>query len=81
MLLYRFLEDAQKALLAVREATKKRVIKKEALMEKLQRVERCKKEFLSNYQPIYIPKISESFNTPECQEAHGSVSKVLEYLC
>lgn len=77
MLLYRFLEDAQKALLAVREATKKRVIKKEALMEKLQRVERCKKEFLSNYQPIYIPKISESFNTPEAKKLMDQYQKFL----
>src|SRR5690606_14982184 len=65
MLLYRFLEDAQKALNAIREATKKRLIRKEALTEKLGRVERCKKEFLANYQPIYIPKISEAFNSME----------------
>jgi beta-N-acetylhexosaminidase len=63
MLLYRFMEDAEKALKAIREATKKRLIKKEALIEKLARVERCKKEFLSTYQPIYIPKISEVFNS------------------
>jgi beta-N-acetylhexosaminidase len=63
MLLYRFMEDAEKALKAIREATKKRLIKKEALIEKLTRVERCKKEFLSTYQPIYIPKISEVFNS------------------
>lgn len=68
ILLYRFMEDAQKALGAVREATKKRVIKKEALVEKLQRVERCKKEYLSNYQPIYIPKISEAFNSTEAKK-------------
>lgn len=63
MLLYRFMEDAEKALKAIREATKKRVIKKEQLLEKLTRVERCKKELLSTYQPIYIPKIAEMFNS------------------
>jgi beta-N-acetylhexosaminidase len=68
ILLYRFLEDAQKALDAIRESTKKRLIKKEDLSEKLQRVERCKKKFLSNYQPIYIPKVGEAFNSPESKK-------------
>lgn len=68
MLLYRFMDDARKALEAVREATKKRNIQKEALAEKLQRVERCKKEYLLNYQPIYIPKIAEAFNSPEARK-------------
>lgn len=68
MLLFRFMDDAARALKAIREATKKRNISKEALTDKLGRVERCKKEFLSNYQPIYIPKISEVFNSPEAKK-------------
>jgi beta-N-acetylhexosaminidase len=68
MLLYRFMEDAGKALGAIREATKKRLLKKESLVEKLHRVERCKKEHLSEYQPTYIPKISESFNTVQAKK-------------
>ena len=68
MLLYRFMEDAVKAINAIREAVKKRGIKKEHMLEKLGRVERCKKEFLSNYQPIYIPKIVDAFNTPEAKK-------------
>jgi len=68
MLLYRFLDDAIKALGAIREATKKRVIQKDHLAEKLDRVERCKKEYLSNYQPIYIPKVSEALNSPESKK-------------
>ena len=68
MLLYRFMEDADKALKAVREAVKKRTIKKEAMIEKLSRVERCKKEFLSSYQPIYIPKIADVFNSNEAKK-------------
>ena len=65
MLLYRFMEDADKALKSIREAVKKRTIKKEMMIEKLTRVEKCKKEFLSNYQPIYIPKIADVFNSAE----------------
>lgn len=68
MLLYRFLEDAEKAHGAIREAVKKKTIKKEILVEKLGRVERCKKEFLANYKPIYIPKLSEVFNSVEAQK-------------
>ncbi len=68
MLLYRFMDDARKALSAIREATKKRVIKKEALQEKTNRIDRCKKEYFSNYQPIYIPKIVDVFNTQEARK-------------
>lgn len=68
MLLYRFMDDAIKALGAIREATKKRLIKKEALIEKLNRVERCKKEHLSTYQPIYIPKIADVFNSNQSKQ-------------
>lgn len=68
MLMYRFMEDAVKALNAVREAVKKRVIKKENMLEKLGRVERCKKEYFSDYQPIYIPKIADAFNSNEAKK-------------
>jgi beta-N-acetylhexosaminidase len=68
MLLYRFMDDAKKALGAIREAVKKKTIKREDVLEKLMRVEKCKKENLSVYQPIYIPKISDSFNTPEAKK-------------
>jgi beta-N-acetylhexosaminidase len=68
MLLYRFMEDADKALKAIREGAKKRSIKKESLIEKLGRIERCKKEFLSSYTPIYIPKIADVFNSNEAKK-------------
>lgn len=68
MLLYRYMEDAKKALNSIREAVKKRGIKKELMLEKLGRVERCKKEYLSNYRPIYIPKIVDAFNTLEAKK-------------
>lgn len=68
MLLYRFMEDAEKALKAVREAVKKRVIQKETMLEKLGRVERCKKEAFPTYQPIYIPKITDVFNSNDAKK-------------
>lgn len=68
MLIYRHMEEAEKALKAVREAVKKRSIKKELMIEKLGRVERCKKEYFSSYQPIYIPKITDAFNSQESKK-------------
>lgn len=67
MLLFREFESAERAVGAIREASKKRVIKNELLLEKLHRVEKCKKENLPSYQPTYIPKISESFNSQEAK--------------
>ena len=67
MLLYRTLENAEKAIKAIREASKKRLMKKELLLEKLHRVEKCKKEAFPSYQPIYIPKITDSFNSQEAR--------------
>jgi beta-N-acetylhexosaminidase len=68
MLLYRFMDDAKKSLGAIREAVKKKTLKREEVLEKLMRVEKCKKENLAVYQPLSITKISESFNTLESKK-------------
>jgi beta-N-acetylhexosaminidase len=68
VLLYRTLDDAQKALLAVREAVKKRTLNREQIIEKLLRIEKCKKTNFAEYQPIYIPKITDSFNSIEAKK-------------
>lgn len=68
MLLYRSMDDARKSLAAIREAVKKKTLKREEVLEKLMRVEKCKKENLASYQPIYIPKIVDSFNTNESKK-------------
>lgn len=68
MLIYRTMDNAKIALKGIREAVKKRTIKKESMVEKFGRVERCKKEFLSDYQPIYIPKIADVFNSQDAKK-------------
>lgn len=68
MLIYRNMDDAKKALLSIREAVKKKILKREEVLEKLNRVEKCKKDNLATYQPIYIPKIADSFNSPEAKK-------------
>lgn len=75
IVLYRFMDDAKKALLAIREAVKKRTIRKELILEKIHRIELTKKEFLSGYQPIYIPKIVDAFNSPA---GHKLIAQVQE---
>jgi beta-N-acetylhexosaminidase len=65
ILLYRQMEDAEIALRSIREAVKKRLIKKEIMIEKLNRVERCKKEHFASYNPIYIPSIADAFHSNE----------------
>jgi len=77
MLIFREFESAVKAVSAIREASKKRLIKNEILLEKLHRVEKCKKENLPAYQPTYIPKISDSFNS---QEAKSILSQYEKFL-
>ena len=62
------MDDATKALAAIREAVKKKTLKREEVLEKLMRVEKCKKENLSTYQPVYVPKIVDSFNSPESKK-------------
>lgn len=80
MVMFKSMENAKKSLLALREASKKRLIKKEILTEKLSRVEKSKKEFLSTYQPIYIPKISEVFHSNESKNLKDLLQKQLSAL-
>jgi beta-N-acetylhexosaminidase len=73
MLLYRSMGNAAKALHSIREAAKKKYIKREELLEKLVRIEKTKKENFKEYQPIYIPKIVESFNTSESKKLMSQI--------
>ncbi len=68
MLMYKTLPSAQRALGAIREAVKKKHLKKEDILDKVTRVERSKKDHFKSYNPIYIPKIVESFNTEESKK-------------
>ena len=77
MLLYRNMDDAGKALVALREAIKKKIIRREEILEKVMRIEKCKKENLATYQPIYIPKIADSFNTAESKKVMEQFTNIL----
>lgn len=81
MLLYRFPEDAAKAIESLRECLKTKKLKKDKFLTKLNRVEECKKEHFKDYKPIYVPKITSSFNTQESKNLLQTIealkSKVL----
>ncbi|MFL5783346.1 MAG: beta-N-acetylhexosaminidase [Bacteriovoracaceae bacterium] len=77
MLIYRTMESAAKAVNVVREHSKKRLLKKEMLVEKQTRIERCKKENFTSYQPIYIPKIVDVFQSQEAKSLMDQWNKFL----
>ena len=77
MLMYKNLPQAKKALSAIRDAVKKKVLKKDDVLEKLSKIERCKKDHFSEYKPIYIPKITDSFNTEEAKKLMASLQTSL----
>lgn len=77
MLIYRSPENARKAVNVIREHSKKRLMKKEILIEKQGRIERCKKEYFGNYQPIYIPKIADVFGTQDAKSLMDQWNKFL----
>ncbi|MES2528187.1 MAG: beta-N-acetylhexosaminidase [Bdellovibrionota bacterium] len=77
MLMYRSMENAMKAVNVIREHSKKRLMKKEMLVEKQTRIERCKKENFANYQPIYIPKIADVFNSQASKSLMDQWNKFL----
>jgi len=68
VVLFRFLDDARKALNAIEGAVENKQLSKESVLQKLNRIQSAKKLYLANYQTIYIPKISEFFNSKESQE-------------
>lgn len=65
IVLYRSLEACAEAFKAVKEAVRSQRLKLSAVEEKIERVKACKKAFLSEYQPIYIPSISKVLREQE----------------
>lgn len=68
MLLYRTPAAAKRAVQSVREALKTKKLKKEKFLDKVARVESCKKEYFTEYKPIYVPKITAAFNSQESKK-------------
>ena len=58
---YRSMEKCQEAFAAVKLDIKDRAINKNIFKDKLARVKDCKKRFLQDYKPVYIPSLSKVF--------------------
>lgn len=65
IIIYRTLDAAQEALSGIKQAIKSQKLKKDKVAEKIARIEKCKKTYLVDYSPIYIPDLQKGFNKPE----------------
>ena len=59
---FRDMEYAKEALDCIKKARKEKTILDSELEIKFKRIQSCKKRFLNNYKPTYIPSIQEDFN-------------------
>jgi beta-N-acetylhexosaminidase len=75
IVLYRFLEDAVRAVTALDEAVKKKLIKKDEILLKQKRISAVKKEYLSGYKPVYFPEIQSSFGTSEAKALIDEINR------
>lgn len=61
MVEYRSMEKCIEAFEGVKLDIKDKVLNKNIFKDKLERIKDCKKRFLKNYQPVYIPSLSKLF--------------------
>ncbi len=67
MLIYRDMEQAQIALMAINDALKIKKIKNSTFSEKIERISKTKEKYLKEYKPIYIPEIESKINSKQTQ--------------
>jgi beta-N-acetylhexosaminidase len=77
---YRTMETARRALEGLKEARKTKTIKNERFNESLKRIEQAKKEYLSEYQPVYIPDISKKVNTGASQSLMNEIKDKIDQV-
>lgn len=77
---YRSMEMARKALEALKEARKTKVLKNDQLKESLDRITAAKKEYLSEYKPVYIPDIAKKLNTGATKSFMAEVLEKIEQV-
>jgi beta-N-acetylhexosaminidase len=78
VLVYRFMKDAQEALEGLKEAYKVKSLKKDRVDESLKRIEDTKKQYLSEYKPVYIPEITEKFKKANGEDLLTSIQEALD---
>ncbi len=78
MLCYRDLENCKKGLGAIKEAMKTKRLKNDSISDKLARVLDCKKRNLSEYNPIYIPSLTNKIGSKSSEIFHKDLLKKIE---
>ncbi len=77
ILCHRHLEDAQKALEELKNNYKTKKISKERVEDSFDRIINIKKAYLSDYKPVYIPEITEKFQSASGKELLHSIQEKL----
>ncbi len=77
---YRSMEKAKIALEALKEAKKTKSLKADRIKDSLARVEEIKKEYLSEYKPIYIPEITKKINTGASQVLMKEIAQKIQEI-
>ncbi len=75
ILIYRTIDKCAQAIEALKESLKTKKIVKKIIEEKITRVIQCKKQFLTNYKPVYVPEIASSFSTEESNQITQELKK------
>ncbi|MBT3236056.1 MAG: beta-N-acetylhexosaminidase [Bdellovibrionales bacterium] len=75
ILLYRDISETQQAYEGVRRALKTKKIKNDLIQEKLKRIVSRKREYLSDFRPVYIPQISKLVNSKQTQILLDEINK------
>lgn len=65
---YKSFEKCREAYEYVKDAYKKKKLSKEKVEEKIERINSVKKEYLSNYKPVYVPDVAKNLKTKEAEE-------------
>ena len=74
------MENAKIALEALKEAKRTKVIKNDRLKESFDRITAAKKEYLSEYNPIYIPEITKKINTGASQVLMSEINEKIDQI-
>ncbi len=77
---YRSMEFAREGLEALKEAKKTMRIKNELITQVYSRVMNVKKEYLSEYKPVYIPEVGKRINTGASQTFIKEITEKIEAL-
>ncbi len=75
---YRSFEASQKVFNHVLEALKKKEIKYDQIDEKVKRIYSVKKQYFSDYKPLYIPDVSKAFKSNESKNFTQKLSKLIK---